>query len=83
MDEAQVKIAMITFAFDNSTVIKYLKDRGKAINNENWHLLDQANKFIMKKVSSDQKFLDKMQRPVSVFITLETEEGYNRAVMYN
>ena len=27
--------------------------------------------------------IDKMQRPCSVFITFETEEGYNRAVNYN
>lgn len=31
-----VKIAMITFGFDNSDIIKLLRKRGTAIKKENW-----------------------------------------------
>jgi len=39
-DEEPVKIAKITFAFDSSDVIRLLVDRGRAIKNEKWKLLD-------------------------------------------
>lgn len=35
-DTAPVKIAVLTFAFDNSRVIKWLRQRGSYIKDENW-----------------------------------------------
>jgi len=35
-DVEPVKIATITFAFDNAKVINWLRDRGTHIKNEDW-----------------------------------------------
>lgn len=36
-DAAPVKIAVLTFAYDNPKVISWLKARGSAIRNEEWN----------------------------------------------
>ena len=74
---------MITCAFDNSKIIKWLRQRGTHIKNENWDKLDEINRFIRLNLKKDSKLLDKLQRPCSVFVTMLTEEGYYRAVNYN
>ena len=43
---APVKIATITFAYDNAKVIQWLKTRGDHIKNENWKKLDEINATI-------------------------------------
>lgn len=81
-----MKIAVTTFAFENSEMIKDLKKRGNYIRNENWAKLEKTNKNIvdkLKKYKKDKSFLDKMQKPVSCFMTMETEEGKCRADVYN
>jgi hypothetical protein len=35
----------------------------------------------LKKEDSD--LLDNLQRPCTIFVTFESEEGYNRALVYN
>lgn len=85
-DLAPVKISLITFAFDNKVVIDALTKRGKAIQNEKWEKMDKVNKSILDQLKKEKKgksLLDKMQQPVSCFVTLETEEGKVRADMYN
>eukprot|EP00355_Strombidium_rassoulzadegani_P007408 CAMPEP_0168620868 /NCGR_PEP_ID=MMETSP0449_2-20121227/7377_1 /TAXON_ID=1082188 /ORGANISM="Strombidium rassoulzadegani, Strain ras09" /LENGTH=1171 /DNA_ID=CAMNT_0008661923 /DNA_START=74 /DNA_END=3586 /DNA_ORIENTATION=+ len=77
-----IKIAQITFAFENSKVISWLLQRGLLIKKEQWEKVDEINDTIAEALK-EREFLDKMQRPVSVFVTMETEEGYNRASMYN
>lgn len=37
----------------------------------------------MGHLAHDQEMLDKLQTPCSVFLTCETEEGFNRAAKYN
>jgi hypothetical protein len=76
--EQDIKIAQITFAFDNSKVINWLKTRGTYIKTEKWDKVKVINETIAKGIK-DEKILDKMQRPCSVFATMETEEGYTRA----
>jgi hypothetical protein len=78
-----IKIAQITFAFENSKVINWLKKRGTFIKQEKWDKLDEINKTIADSLREDHELLDKMQKPVSIFATFETEEGYSRAVKYN
>lgn len=73
-----IKIAIVTFAFDNAEMIKRLRKRGKAIRKEKWELLDKINNRISDRLEC-QECLDKMQRPVAVFLTMETEEGKNIA----
>jgi len=78
-----IKIAVITFAFDNSKVIKWLRERGNYIKNEQWDKLERINNDIKTAIKRDGTLLDKLQRPCSVFATFESEEGYNRALLYN
>ena len=47
-DHEEVKIAMITFAFDNAEIIKGLRKRGDAIKAEKWKKLDKANAQLTK-----------------------------------
>lgn len=82
-DFSEVKIAMITFAYKNAEIIKELTARGTAIKKENYRLLDHINKHVLGHLSHSQEFLDQLQTPCSVFLSCETEEGYNRALKYN
>lgn len=82
-DNAEVKIAMITFAYNNEKVIKSLFKRGIAIKKEAYPKIDKLNRHIIEQLSTDQDLLDQMQTPCAVFLTLESEEGFNRAVRYN
>lgn len=82
-DNAPVKIAMITFAYSNSNVISKLMYRGYAIKNEDYKQLDKLNTDLVEQLAHDNDFLDMMQTPCSVFITCESEEGFNRALRYN
>ena len=81
-EDKPVKIAQITFAFENSQVINWLKTRGTYIKKEKWDKVKQINQKIADGIQ-DKKLLDQMQRPCSIFATMETEEGYTRAVQYN
>jgi hypothetical protein len=78
-----IKIAQITFAFQNSKIINMLKKRGQLRKTEKWEQVEKMNAEIAESLRTDQDLLDKMQRPCSVFATFETEEGYNRALRYN
>jgi len=82
-DMSPVKIAMITFAFSNSNVISKLMQRGYAIKNEDYKKLNKINTAFVEQLAHDNDFLDVMQTPCSVFLTCESEEGYNRAINYN
>lgn len=85
-DLAPIKIGLITFAFDNSEVILGLKKRGNYIKKENWDKLSKINcKFVeeIRKVKRGESLLDKLQKPVACFMTMETEEGKCRADEYN
>lgn len=82
-DMAQVKIAMITFAYSNSNVISKLMKRGTYIKNEDYKNLNKINTAFVEQLAHDNDFLDHMQRPCSVFLTCESEEGFNRALNYN
>ena len=79
----EMKIAVVTCAFDNSKIINWLRERGDAIKNEHWDKLDKINDHIRRNLKKDSQLLDKLQRPCSLFITFESEEAYNRALLYN
>lgn len=78
-----VKIAIITFAFNNSEVIENLKLRGQYIKNEKWKKMEKLNSKMTNRLHNSQELLDKMQTPVACFISLESEEGKCRADIYN
>ena len=73
----------MTCAFDNRKVINWLKQRGKAIKFENWDKLDEINETIRMNLKKDSVLLDQLQRPCAIFVTFQSEEGYNRALKYN
>ena len=81
-DEDKVQIAQITMAYDNAQIIRRLNERGLLIKQEKWKLVHEKNAQILKEIQ-DQTLLDKLQRPVSVFATFRSEEGYQRACHYN
>ena len=49
-DSDEVKIAQITFAFDNAKVINWLKKRGSFIQSQKWDKLDAIEKEIFSKL---------------------------------
>lgn len=77
------KIAQITFAYENTKIIEWLKYRGKYIKTEKWDKVKQYEKKILDGIKNDKKLLDQLQLPCSVFVSFETEEGNNRAIAYN
>ena len=83
-DEApeRITIAMITFAFNNASLINLLKARGGAIKYENYGLMRKFNKQIENLKSSTDN-LNNLNRPVTAFLTFENEEGLNRCKNYN
>jgi hypothetical protein len=81
--EQNIKIAQITLAFNNAKVINWLMKRGTFIKTEKWDKVKVINETIAQGIKEDKKLLDQLQRPVSVFATMETEEGHTRATQYN
>ena len=79
----EIKIAQITFAYENGWIIDTLRKRGSAIASEKYDKLEEINAEIHNKITSDGDFLDKIQLPCAVFVTFEDEEGCNRARIYN
>lgn len=73
----EVKIAVTTFAFNNSEMIDLLKQRGTAIKAEKWDKQREIEKQ-MDKLKSEN--FESLTTPVSVFMTFECEEGVNRAL---
>lgn len=76
----KIKIALVTFAFDNSELINLLKARGAAIKYEKYDMMREINKKID---DLKTKNLEKYTRPVSAFLTFENEEGLNRCLNYS
>lgn len=82
-DEAPVKIAVVTFAFNNAEIIHSLRRRGTLIKNEQWKKYEKLHLKVTNKLHNSAELLDQMQTPVACFMTLETEEGKCRADLYN
>ena len=81
--EELIKIAQITFAYENGEIIEWLQKRGSYIAAEKWDKLVEINEIIHKRITTDEEFLNKVQLPCTVFLTFEDEEGKNRALVYN
>lgn len=76
--EKKIHIAQITFAFHNQDIINLLKSRGNLIKTENWDKLDKINDKLDDYLKHPE-LLDELQTPCGIFLTFESEEGYNRA----
>lgn len=57
-----------------------LKERGEQIKAEKWKKVTKIEKEIDELKS---KHLGKLTRPISAFVTFESEEGFQRAVKFN
>jgi hypothetical protein len=75
----RIEIAATTFAFENGQLIKLLRKRGAAIQGDKFDYMRKLDAQINELKNSQ---FDKLIRPVSVFMTLETEEGYRRATTF-
>ena len=82
-DEAPVKIAVVTFAFDNAEIIYALTRRGQYIRQQKWKKYIKTNEKIVQRLHDSQELLDKMQTPCYCFLTFESEEGKSRCELYN
>ena len=71
---------MISFAFDNADVINLLRRRGAYIKDENYDSMRRMDDKIDYNLQKNRK---KLTRPVTAFVTLENEEGVNRAINFN
>ena len=60
-------------------MIKLLKKRGFSIKNQEWDEVKNIENEIIK--LKNEKF-DWLTRPRSAFITFESEEGFNRALLF-
>lgn len=70
---------MTTFAFDNSELINILRNRGMAIKNQQWNKVREIEAKI-NELKTNQ--LEKFNRPCSVFMSFENEEGVQRALKF-
>jgi hypothetical protein len=77
----RVEIAMITFAFDNAEFINLLRERGLYIKTEKYDKMREVNLKI-DNLKSKEGNIEKLNRPVTAFISFENEEGINRAKNY-
>lgn len=59
-DIMPVKIAMITFAFNNSEIIHNLYYRAYYIQNEQWKKMEKLHKKMQNRLATSQELLDKM-----------------------
>ena len=75
--EDRTKVAVTTLAFKNQEIISFLRERGLAIRGENW---DEMRKIDQKINELKDNEFERITTPCSVFMTFETEEGYNRAI---
>jgi hypothetical protein len=71
-----VKIANITFAFKNAKLIRLLKKRGTAVADGQFRNLPKIDEEINQLKEKD---LQALTKPVSAFITFETQDGFERA----
>ena len=80
-----MKIAQITLAYSNAEVVQWLIERGTAIKSEKWDRVTKIEGKIVEKLRKDDdgKFLDKLQRPCSAFVTWDSEEALRRAEKYS
>jgi len=70
----------IHFCFDNGKLIKKLIKRGTCIKNNDWKGLKEINETLD---ATKNQYFQKIQTPVSCFITMEDEESYQRALSIN
>ena len=75
----EIKVADISFAFENHELIKKLKERGTAIKKLDYEKINKLDEEIDKYVREPDN-REKLRRPVCAFITFEREIGHEEAI---
>lgn len=78
-EDIPIRIANITFGFDNAEMLDLLTQRGSLITAGKLEKLPPLNEKI-DQICKDKK--TEIIRPVAAFITFEHQEGKDRALMY-
>lgn len=76
-EDTDLKIANVNFAYSNHKLLALLQQRGTMIVAGKYGSLAEVNKQIETCVYQNK---DEIIRPVTAFISFETQEGYERAV---
>jgi hypothetical protein len=76
-ESTDIRIATISYAFNNHKMIALLNQRGDAIVDHNIKEKEKIEKKIDELKDND---FDELSRPTVAYITFETQEGYERAV---
>lgn len=72
-----VRVAAISFSYDNAELIKILRERGELIQAAEWHKVKQCDKEIEEFTERNHQ---RLATPLSALITFQTEEGVQRAL---
>jgi hypothetical protein len=72
----EIKIANITFAFKNAKLIKLLRARGKCVADGQFRKLPEVDAKINE---LKDKEIQTITKPVTAFITFDSQDGYERA----
>jgi hypothetical protein len=79
LEDVEIRIANITFGFDNKELLLLLKERGSYVAVGKFEKLPAINEKIQKAIEEKRtKFI----RPVTAFITFERQEGRDRAIKH-
>lgn len=79
-DVDQIKIASVQLAFDNAALVNLLRKRGLFIKQQKFDKMRELDAQIDKFRTEND---DKLNRPVSAFLSFENEEGLNRCLQYH
>ena len=77
INDINVGFANITFAYDNPELLRLLTMRGTLITSGKFDKVPAINK-LLEKLKTENK--DKITKPVTAFLTFNTQEGYERAL---
>ena len=77
-NEERLAISRISFAYDNVELINKLKERGAVLTSGNLEKLEVIDTQLKELT---MKYYE-LTRPVTAFITFETQEAYERAILY-
>lgn len=77
IEDGDVEVSNITFAFNNHKMINTLRKRGQAIIKANDEQEEEFNKE-MDRLKDEN--LEDFTTPISAFISFETQEGHERAI---
>lgn len=86
-ERSVVEILDIVFAYNNYQLIELLTERGAAITNCDWGATKEAEEKISKLIMIDENTVNEenynnLTTPVTAFITFNSDDGLNEALMY-